>query len=644
MNAREQAVSGRTDRLGENDVLRVVADSAAALTGEEFLRQLAATLAQTMEARYAFICEYLPSTQRVRDLAFWAEGEFQEPGEYDIEGTPCEYVIAGEIKCYPRHVAELFPKYEWLRQVGAESYLAIPLKNDRGEVLGHMGVMDIRPLDHSPRDLSVFQILGARACAELERKRYEDALAQNEARLSRVLGSAMDAIITIDAGRHVVFFNPAAERIFGCAAAWAMNQPFDRFLSKPFRGLLDGVIKAADDRGAGPTQMWAPEGMTALRANRSEFPIDASIAAVVSEGQKLYTIVLRDVQERVRAQAELRRLNEQNALLEQVLKEQFDFERMVGDSASMKALYQAIRTVAPLDTTVLVSGETGTGKELVAQAIHQLSRRAGRLLVKINCAALPGELIESELFGHEKGAFTGATAQRKGRFELADGGSILLDEVSELSPAAQAKLLRILQEQEFERVGGSRTIRVDVRVIAATNRDLAEMVAAGTFRSDLYYRLNVFPIVLPPLRERTADIRALAQNFLVACARRQGKNLQEFDAESMRHLEAYAWPGNVRELQNVVERAAILAQGSVVHVPDLAQPSATAPQVTDLGTLNEIETAHIRDVLQMTDWVVEGKRGAAAILGMEPSTLRYRMQKLGIKRPRAGDSVASPST
>jgi len=356
VNAGEQAVSGRTDRFEANDVLRVVADTAAALTGEAFLRQLTAALARTMEARYAFICEYLPSTRRVRDLAFWAEGQFQEPGEYDIEGTPCEYVIAGEIKCYPRHVAELFPKYEWLEEVGAESYLAIPLKNERGEVLGHMGVMDTRPLDHSPRDLSVFQILGARAGAELERKRYENALAQNEARLSRVLGSAMDAIITIDAARHVVFFNPAAERIFGCAAAWAMNQPFDRFLSKPFRGLLEGFVKAADDLDAGPRRMWAPEGLTALRANRSEFPIEATIAAVASEGTRLYTIVLRDVEERVRAQAELGRLNEQNALLEQVLKEQFDFERMVGDSASMKALYLAIETVAPLDTTVLVSG------------------------------------------------------------------------------------------------------------------------------------------------------------------------------------------------------------------------------------------------------------------------------------------------
>ncbi len=267
------------------------------------------------------------------------------------------------------------------------------------------------------------------------------------------------------------------------------------------------------------------------------------------------------------------------------------------------------------------------------------------MLVKMNCAALPGELIESELFGHEKGAFTGALQQRKGRFEMADGGSLFLDEVGELTLPAQAKLLRVLQEQEFERVGGSRVIKVDVRVIAATNRDLGEMVKAGTFRSDLYYRLNVFPIDVPPLRARREDIPVLVDHFLGTLARKLGRRFRGVDAISLKRLQSYQWPGNIRELQNIIERAAVIAAGEVVQVPEL-EASAFAPPAGGgagpLRTLEDVETEHIREVLKLTEWIIEGKRGAAGILGMEPSTLRYRMQKLGIRRPRP-DAEASAS-
>jgi PAS domain S-box-containing protein len=633
---------GRTAQKDGDKLLQVITRTAEPLTGEQFLQQLTRSLAEAMDARYAFICEYLPETERVRDLAFWADGKFQPPGEYDIDGTPCAHVLAGEVKCYPRHVAQMFPKYEWLTEVGAESYLAIPLKNAASQVLGHMGVMDTRPLEHSPTDLTVFQILGARACAELERKRYEEALLQNEARLARVLGSAMDAIVTIDTGRRITFFNAAAERVFGCASAWAVGQPLDRFLSKPLRGLLEGFLKRADDTDGTPQQMWAPAGLTALRANHEEFPVEATVAAIDATDGRLYTIVLRDVNDRVRAQAELGRLHEQNAFLQQAIEEQFKFEQMIGNSEPMQALYGAIESVAPAETTVLVTGDTGTGKELVAHAIHKLSQRRDRLLVKMNCAALPAELIESELFGHEKGAFTGATSQRKGRFELADGGTIFLDEVGELSPAAQAKLLRILQEQEFERVGGSRTIKVNVRVIAATNRDLQAMVKAGGFRADLFYRLNVFPVAVPALRERGRDVLAIAQHFLARYARKLGRQARGFDAVSLQRLEQYDWPGNVRELQNVIERAVILATGTQVRIPELTQPSggSQAPSGPDLRPLEQIESEYIASVLRMTNWVVEGKRGAAAVLGLEPSTLRYRMQKLGIQRPKPGSGAA----
>jgi PAS domain S-box-containing protein len=637
--------SGRTARFDPDQLLKLVSIACAPLSGEQFFRQLTQSLAQAMGARYAFICEYLESVQRVRDLAFWAGDTFQEPGEYDIDGTPCAYVLAGEVKCYGHDVATLFPKYKWLSEVGAESYLAVPLKNEHGRVLGHMGIMDTLPLEFSPEDLSVFGIFGARACVELERKQYQDALQASEGRVAHILDSAMDAIVAIGADRRITVFNPAAESIFGCAAAWAQGQPFDRFLGKPFRSLLEKYLEAAAKTSDSAPQ-WLPPNLTAVRANREEFAVEGTLSSfVTAEGQKLFTLILRDVNEQRRTQIELDRLHQQNVFLREEAKAQYTFEEMIGSTPVMKELFESLGSVAKSDATVLICGETGTGKEQIAHAVHNLSARKDKLLITMNCAALPSELIESEMFGHEKGAFTGATAQRKGRFELADGGTLFLDEVGELSLPAQAKLLRVLQEQEFERVGGTRTVRVDVRVIAATNRDLNEMVKAGTFRADLYYRLNVFPVRVPPLRERTQDIPMLVQHFLNKQTRKLGRNIDGIDAGSLQRLVAYPWPGNIRELQNVIERAAVLTQGPIISIRDGFSSGApgnivtAVPLQTDMRTLEEIEAQHIRGVLDKCEWKIEGKHGAATILGLEPSTLRYRMQKLGIKRQPASNDA-----
>jgi DNA-binding NtrC family response regulator len=312
---------------------------------------------------------------------------------------------------------------------------------------------------------------------------------------------------------------------------------------------------------------------------------------------------------------------------------------ILGASPAVKGLLEQIGLVAATDSTVLILGETGTGKELVARAIHDHSSRRDRPLVKVNCAALPRELVESELFGHEKGAFTGATQQRRGRFELADGGTLLLDEVGELPLEAQAKLLRVLQEHEFERVGGTRSLRTDVRVIAATNRDLGRQVDAGAFRSDLYYRLNVFPLALPPLRERREDIPGLVRHFVARAARKLGKPLAGASPAFLTRAAAYDWPGNVRELENAVERAAILARGPLLE-PDGALPvgagaaaESRPPTRADPASLEAVERDHILRVLEQTRWVIEGKQGAARVLGLHPSTLRARLQKLGIDRP-----------
>jgi formate hydrogenlyase transcriptional activator len=314
------------------------------------------------------------------------------------------------------------------------------------------------------------------------------------------------------------------------------------------------------------------------------------------------------------------------------------FEQVIGNSPALEAVLEQVERVAPTDSTVLIQGETGTGKELIAHAIHNISSRCGRPFVRLNCAAIPLDLLESELFGHEKGAFTGAIAQKIGRFELADKGTLFLDEVGDIPPALQPKLLRVLQEQEFERLGSARTHRVDVRLVAATNRDLADMVTRGQFRSDLYYRLNVFPLMLPPLRARSEDIPVLVTHFAEIFGRRMGRQIKHIPAETMSALNSYQWPGNIRELQNLVERAVILSKDGVLPNPLStigAQPAVVSTAAT---TLRDSERSLILQTLGEVRWVIGGPKGAAAKLGVKRTTLIHKMQKLGICRPALPNS------
>jgi formate hydrogenlyase transcriptional activator len=308
------------------------------------------------------------------------------------------------------------------------------------------------------------------------------------------------------------------------------------------------------------------------------------------------------------------------------------FEQVIGDSAAVVSVLEKIKRVAPTDANVLIEGETGTGKELIARAVHNLSFRRGHSFVRLNCAAIPLDLLESELFGHEKGAFTGAISQRIGRFELADKGTLFLDEVGDMPPALQPKLLRVLQEQEFERLGGTRTHRVDVRLVAATNRNLLEMMERGEFREDLYYRLNVFPVLLPPLRERREDIPALVQHFVEVFGRRMGRPIEHIPQQTMSALSSYEWPGNIRELQNLIERAVILSKDSVLRNPlRTTSRQATFDPAT---TLRGAERELILRTLETVGWVIGGATGAAAKLGLKRTTLINKMQRLGIFRPR----------
>jgi len=327
------------------------------------------------------------------------------------------------------------------------------------------------------------------------------------------------------------------------------------------------------------------------------------------------------------------RLQQENNYLQDEIKQVHGSDEIIGDSDVQAKLLKKIAQVACTDTTVLILGETGTGKELLARAIHAGSQRSERPLVKINCAALPSGLIESELFGHEKGAFTGASARKIGRFEIANGGTIFLDEIGDLPLGLQAKLLRVLQEGEIERVGGNQTIQVDVRVIAATNRNLTRSISDGEFREDLFYRLNVFPVESPPLRERVGDITTLAHHFLKKYSAKIGRQINTIDLSTLARLRAYSWPGNVRELENVIERAIILTEGSALQLDESFDWTAKPVDGRGQKTLKDVEKHMIKSALQGAEWRIEGQSGAATRLGMAPSTLRERIKRYGIKRP-----------
>ncbi|MGH8480028.1 MAG: sigma 54-interacting transcriptional regulator, partial [Gammaproteobacteria bacterium] len=391
----------------------------------------------------------------------------------------------------------------------------------------------------------------ARVSAHLALQQLKARLQESEARLERIIDSAMDAIVAVDDTGRILVFNHAAERVFRCRAEEAIGGPCQRFLSQALGRVLREYMSEAGPK----TPIWVPKGYAARRADGETFPVEATFSYAETNGRALYTVFLRDVEER-------QRLRGLNLYLQDELRGSQPEGDLVGASEGLRAVMENVRQVAATDASVLLLGETGTGKEVIARAIHASSTRKDQALITLNCAAIPRDLVESELFGHEKGAFTGALARKLGRFELADKGTLFLDELGELPLDLQAKLLRVLQEGEFERVGGTETRKVDVRILAATNRDLASRARDGSFRTDLYYRLSVFPITLPPLRSRKEDLSLLVQHFVRRYAEKYGKHIAAIPAHAMDTLEAHDWPGNVRELQHVIERAVILTRGA----------------------------------------------------------------------------------
>ncbi len=478
------------------------------------------------------------------------------------------------------------------------------------------------------------------------RRRVERQMARAETRYRTVADFTHDwEFWRLPDGRFE-YVSPSCEQVSGHAAAEFVADPglLDRLVHEEDLSAWKAGLEASSGSGSSPpvefrlrrrdgAVRWVRFASNPVRLpDGTAAGLRGSIGDVTAH--KLGELALEKAYAEIAALKD--RLEAENTYYREKIQSGEDSGELLGQSDAMKYLHFRIRQVAPSDTPVLILGDTGTGKELVANAVHALGPRKDRLLLKVNCAALPPALAESELFGHERGAFTGSTAQRKGRFELADGATLFLDEVGELPPELQAKLLRVLQDGTFERVGGHRTLKVNVRVIAATNRNLARDVTAGRFREDLWYRLNVFPISVPPLRQRKEDIPTLARTFVDRACQRLGKPSLEIPRSVMDALQARDWPGNIRELQNLMEQAVLVSDGEALRLPDQApfevEETAAVPASQ---SLEEVERRHILEVLESSGWKLEGENGAAALLGLKPSTLRSRMQKLDIRRPRS---------
>lgn len=523
-----------------------------------------------------------------------------------------------------------FETYRRLKENSVTQSIPVIFMTSLVDTVDKVKGLRLGAVDYITKPFQIEEVL-ARITTHLTLRRLKATLQEKEERLSRIIEGALDAIITLNAEGRITLFNSAAEKVFRCQASAVMGRPFSAFLPSGSQQVLDRYIREPNAPHSSSVAFWLPEGLTALRADGAVFPIEATLSRVEANGQPLYTLILRDINERKKSEAERNRLQGLNLYLQEEAWNEHSLKELIGGSPAFRKVMDVVRQVAATDATVLVTGETGVGKEVIVRTLHSRSRRRDQPLVKLNCAAIPKDLAESELFGHEKGAFTGALARKIGRFELADGGTLFLDEIGELPVDLQAKLLRVLQDGELEHVGGTQTVKVNVRIIAATNKDLKRGVEQGQFRPDLYYRLNVFPIHLPPLRERTEDIPALANHFIQKYAAKYGKTITLVPEQTMQSLMQYSWPGNIRELQHLIERAVILTAGPALEIGDwVVEPSRAAPAL--VTTLEEVERAHILRTLEHTGWRVSGAKGAARLLGLPPTTLEARMKKLGITR------------
>jgi PAS domain S-box-containing protein len=632
----------------ENEAIRAILEGTSTETGRGFFVSLVDNLSKVLNTHGAWVTEYLKEEGRLRSIACVMGGQRLKEFVYSVTGTACELVVHEKRLVHVRE--KLFSEYKGnpdlkdFPKEGMVSYLGYPLVDVDGSILGHISVIDKDPIPEDLQVFNIFRIFANRGTAEMQRLRAEREILEREEKLRRLFDSAMDAIVEFDKNFKVTRINPAASRLFGYEGDRVLGRLVALLLNKESGVKLMKLTEFLDDKPEGEKFIWIPEGIRAVSGVGADFPAEATLSSYEMGKERYYTLILRNVDDKLQAEVKIRSLTRESEYLKEELKSLTESEGIIGESRPLLRVLEDVKSVAGTDATVLILGETGTGKELIARSIHSTSRRSPKPFVKVNCPAIPTNLIESELFGHEKGAFTGATVKREGRFSIADGGTIFLDEIGELSIDLQSKLLRVLQEGEFEPVGSSKTVKVDVRVIAATNRDLLKEVEEGRFREDLYYRLNVFQIELPPLRERTGDIEKLARAFMDKYAKRNGIVISPLSEEDVRRLESYSWPGNIRELQNVIERAVITSANGRLNL-ERALPASkenvvtgTDPAPSDDGTLvlsdrelKELERKNIVRALEKSGWKVAGKDGAAAMLGIPTSTLNSKIKSFGIE-------------
>ena len=540
----------------------------------------------------------------------------------DLIGKPVEMLVPERYRSgHPKHRAE-YSSQPRVRPMGAGLEL-YGLRKDGSEF---------------PVDIMLSPVQGTGDSYALavvrdvtRRKQAEEALRRSEARLRSLFEFSPDAILLIDQTGKIADVNAQVDSFFGYSRAELIGKAVELLIPEKFRQEHPGRRK---EYSAQPRvrAMGAGLELYARRKDGTEFPVDIMLGPISGADGVSVLAVIRDLTQKKRDEEALRRGELERRYLEEELQTDYRFEEIIGESRALKRVLKQVETVAREEATVLILGETGTGKELIARAIHELSPRRERTFVKLNCSAIPAGLLESELFGHEKGAFTGALSQKIGRLELAHEGTLFLDEIGDLPLELQPKILRALQEREFDRLGGTKTIPVNVRLIAATNRNLAKMVAAHEFRSDLYYRLRVFPIEIPPLRERREDIPVLVNYFVHKHSRRMNRQIATVPTETMEALRRWSWPGNVRELENFMERAVILTQGPVLRAPlsELKVPDEASSEGNP--NLENAEREHILRVLREAKGMIGGPGGAAKRLGLKRTTLNSKMKKLGIKR------------